>query len=334
MEKKDDSAGPAKVAVFGVDLSFMSSQAQLLTLAFGNLSCSIMFALLQEKVFMIEGAQHGFVSLLTTLTFALCGFIECVATGDTKRRASLQDYAKLSVFTFGGILFTNWSLTYLNYPVRVLFKSSKVIPVMIVGVFLQGKRFTRAEYLSAFVLVTGISLFVLGDSQASPKFDLIGIVLITLGVLCDAITSNYEERYFFKQLQCSQAEVMMYASLFGSVWAVAPLVQSGDLFTAIAHAAKNPSVVTYTAMFSVLGYTSSIFVLVLIKHFGAVNAEIVKSCRKVFTIIFSFMLVSKPITSMHVLGGFIFTLSIVISVYVKKNKQKGKNKPSLNSSVA
>mmetsp|Transcript_14874 Transcript_14874/g.28844 ORF Transcript_14874/g.28844 Transcript_14874/m.28844 type:complete len:331 (+) Transcript_14874:184-1176(+) len=322
MERKGEAA--SKVAVFGVDLSFMSPQAQLLTLAFGNLSFSLLFAYLQERVFLIEGTQHGFVSLLTTLTFALCGFVEGVVTGDTKRRASLQDYAKLSVFTFGGILFTNWSLTYLNYPVRVLFKSSKVIPVMIVGVFLQGKRFTRAEYLSAMVLVTGITLFVLGDSQASPKFDFIGIVLITLGVLCDAVTSNYEERYFFKQLKCSQAEVMMYASLFGSVWAALPLLQSGELWTAIAHATKNPEVVTWTAMFSVLGYTSSIFVLVLIKHFGAVNAEIVKSCRKVFTIILSFMLVAKPITYMHVVGGFIFTLSILISVYVKQNKSKKK----------
>ena len=36
--------------------------------------------------------------------------------------------------------FTNWSLEYLNYPTRIMFKSSKVIPVMLAGAVMQGKK--------------------------------------------------------------------------------------------------------------------------------------------------------------------------------------------------
>jgi len=316
------------VKVFGVDLSGLSSQGQLLVLAFGNLSCSLAFAYLQEKVFMIDGLEsHAFVSLLTAMTFALCGFVECQLSGDTIRRASLREYAQLSLFTMGGMYLTNWSLRYLNYPTRVMFKSSKVIPVMFVGVFLQGKSYSRFEYLGAFILVIGITVFTLGDASESPKFDIWGVILISGGVLCDALTSNYEEKFFFKLKKCSQAEVMMYASVFGSGLAMIPLFASGEIWPAIAHAFMHPDVVTWTAMFSILGYSSSIFILVLIKHFGATEAEIVKSCRKVFTICLSFALVAKPISDKHVLGGLIFLLSIFISVYVKRNKSEAKKQP-------
>ena len=43
-----------------------------------------------------------------------------------KMKATFKDYFILSVFTLGGVLH-KLVLTYLNYPMRVVFKSSKVI---------------------------------------------------------------------------------------------------------------------------------------------------------------------------------------------------------------
>lgn len=321
MSKKDGSSTERGIKVFGFDLMKYSSQQQLLILALGNLSCSLLFAYLQEKVFLINGVDNVFISLLTTLSFALCGFVECYVTGDTKRKASLRQYAQLSVFTLGGIFFTNYSLKYLNYPTRVMFKSSKVIPVMVVSVLLQGKRYTNIEYLGTFILVLGIVIFTIGDSEVSPKFDIKGVALISLGVIFDALTSNYEEKSFFRGLKCSQAEVMMWASIFGSIWATLGMFVNGTLFPSIGFAMQNPNMVFSVFSFAVMGYCSSIFILVLIKHFGATEAEIVKSCRKVFTIILSFLTVAKPITFMHIVGGLIFTLSILLSVYAKKHKK-------------
>ncbi len=310
---------PSGVRIFGFQLG--SRGNALLVLAAGNLSCSIAFAYLQERVFLVDGTNHLFVSFLTALFFGLCGLAECVLSNDLARRASLREYLQLSVLTMGGMYFTNFSLEYLNYPTRVMFKSSKVIPVMLVGALLQGKRYTSVEYAGALVLVLGITIFTLGDAKESPKFNLLGVLLVSIGVLFDAVTCNYEEKVFFHLRKASQGEVMMYASLFGSVWAFLALVQSGELMACIAHARENPEVVTWTGAFSVLGYCSSIFILVLIKHFGATEAEIVKSCRKVFTILLSFVLVAKPVSVMHVVGGCVFMLSIAISIWLAGNKK-------------
>ena len=70
---------------------------------------------------------------------------------------------------------------------------------MIMGTVIQGRSYGKLEYVSAGVLVLGITLFTLGDAAASPEFSPVGIFLITLGVVADAITSNFEEASFFRK---------------------------------------------------------------------------------------------------------------------------------------
>ncbi len=78
----------------------------------------------------------------------------------------------------------------------------------------------------------------------------------------------------------------------------------------------------YTVIFSAMGYGSVVFILLLIKTSGATNAEIVKSCRKVFTIVFSFLLYAKPVETLHIVGGLVFLASVLVSMYLKMGRKK------------
>ena len=256
-----------------------------------------------------------------------CVWIQSEAVGSYVL-ALLRDYFVLSLFTMGGMYLTNWSLEYLNYPTRVVFKSSKVIPTMFVGVLVQHKSYSVPEYISAFVLVIGIVVFTLGDAKESPKFNIYGVLLISLGVIADALTSNLQEGKFFRKLKCSQAEVMLFCSLFGSLNALLAIVAEGSLFPAVNFAVEHPEMVLWTITFSTLGYCSVMFVLLLIKRFGATNAEIVKSCRKVFSILLSFFLYAKPISSMHFIGGAFFVGSVLMGVQIKARKQQKRQETS------
>ena len=44
------------------------------------------------------------------------------------------------MLTMGGMYLTNWSLRYLNYVTRIVFKSSKVVPTMMIGTLVQVRR--------------------------------------------------------------------------------------------------------------------------------------------------------------------------------------------------
>ncbi len=177
---------------------------------------------------------------------------------------------------------TNWSLSYLTYPTRVMFKSSKVIPVMLASVVIAKRRYSIGEYAAAFLLVVGITMFTLADKvcaatwglaasignalpclavgegvvevkrrllldcftlqfnaicqsdimnrgrvlctpQGLPTFNFLGVVLVLMGVVADAITCNYEETKFFHGHKCSQAEVVYYSSLLGLGFSVITL---------------------------------------------------------------------------------------------------------------
>jgi adenosine 3'-phospho 5'-phosphosulfate transporter B3 len=53
---------------------------------------------------------------------------------------------------------SNMSLLYLNFATQVIFKSSKVIPVMVVGALVWRKSFSCMHYFSAVVLIAGLVL--------------------------------------------------------------------------------------------------------------------------------------------------------------------------------
>jgi adenosine 3'-phospho 5'-phosphosulfate transporter B3 len=147
------------------------------------IASAVGFAALQEGVWRIPGYTFsGWMTFVTAATMAACGMLERALTRDTKRVGTLTQYAKLSVLTLGGMYFTNWSLMFLNYPTRVIFKSSKLLPTMAVGTCLLGRWYSVLEYLAAAGLVCGIVLFTLGDAEMLPTFHPIGIGLILVGI--------------------------------------------------------------------------------------------------------------------------------------------------------
>ena len=76
-------------------------------------------------------------------------FLERVRAGDVVRKGSWTDYVFLAVLTSSGMYMTNAALRYLNYTTRIVAKSSKVIPTMILGTPMQGRRYGYAEYAAA-----------------------------------------------------------------------------------------------------------------------------------------------------------------------------------------
>jgi drug/metabolite transporter (DMT)-like permease/MFS family permease len=327
-KKSLEEAVAERPVIFGMNLP-ADRQKQFLILAAGALTCSLGFAALQQSVFEIEGFKYpGFMTLLTSAAYAVCGFLEMGLTSGGKftRHGTWKNYWILSTMTFGGMFFTNFALKFLNYATRIVFKSAKVVPVMLFATIVNKKVFSPLEYFSAATLCAGVALFTLGDAAGGAlNFNPIGVVLITLALCVDALTSNFEERVFFRVPKpASQAEVLGYASLLGCFWSAIQNVAQGEIWPAMAHAAEHPRVVPSIIAFSVLGYVSVTFVLSIIKFFGATEAEIVKTLRKVGSIILSFVLFPKPLNWQYVGGFIVVCASIYLTTKAKELKRKVK----------
>ena len=71
--------------------------------------------------------------------YSIFGVSEMLLTGEFGNRLiPLHIYGFIAFLTVATIGLSNTSLGYLNYPTQVIFKSCKLIPVMVGGVLIQG----------------------------------------------------------------------------------------------------------------------------------------------------------------------------------------------------
>jgi len=323
----------AAIKVLGVTFTGLSPTVSFAALAVCHIGCAMTFAVLQEKAFTVPGFKK-FKQLLTVETamvFCACAYVERVLTGDTKRQTSIKLYAILSVLTTSGMYFTNASLAYLSYPARIIFKSGKPVPTMLVEWGYVGKKFSALDVTSVIVLTAGIICFAQGElggnhSQAS---ETMGFVLILTGVLFDAMTANFEKKNIFSECSASHAEVMFFSNIFASVLAFLAFTQDENFYESGAFIRENPEILWYIGMSAFGGYFAVSFILLLIKHFGPTGAECVKGFRKVLSIAASYILFPNPdklLNSSHFMGVGLLTLSIGVTALSKARRAQQQHK--------
>ena len=87
------------------------------------------------------------------------------------------------------------ALKHVSFPLQVLTKASKLIPVMIMGKIVQRKRYETKEYIQACILTFGVALFFYSEQTASGKASetsssFYGLFLLMVYILADSFTSQ------------------------------------------------------------------------------------------------------------------------------------------------
>ena len=298
----------APVKVWGREVR-MSELGLLMTLSGGALFAYVAFTMTQEGVFRRATKDFkygGVVSLCTSLVY--CGLAQCerASNGDApwSRRGDIRDYALLSVMTSGSMYLTNAALSYINYTTRIVAKCSKVIPVMIVGTLMQGRRYGVEDYGMCILLVVGITLFTMGDVDSFPNFDYRGVAYITIALFLESTAGNFEERRFFNLPKpISHCEVVFYVNAIGSVWIALGLFASGELFVSLAHISREPTMLVAICLAAAFGYISVTCILLCLRHYGATNTEVIKAVRKMLSLALSLLVYPKPMGWKYIVGS-------------------------------
>mmetsp|Transcript_47148 Transcript_47148/g.78253 ORF Transcript_47148/g.78253 Transcript_47148/m.78253 type:complete len:374 (-) Transcript_47148:35-1156(-) len=325
-----------ELEVFGFEIpSFIRNNYTVLfiTLASCHIVASVVFAFLQEKVTHIEGFKYSnFMTVIETLTLAVCAFLEISLSGGKEGsisapNAPIFSYVILSVCTFGGMYCTNSGLKYISYPTRIIFKGAKPVPTMIMEYFYVGKIFTSAEVVSVMILVLGIIIFSAADSLTSSKFGksgtnpMMGYAFMCGGVIFDSFTSNFEKKNIFRKHKATHCEAMFFASLFGFGWSLLILLFTDPdmLFDGFYFFMQTPEAFLWLILSSIGAYMSVVFVLLLIKVYSTTYAECVKGVRKICSIMISYLLLgqNKVFGIYHLCGVTCFVASSATTVYSK-----------------
>ncbi|MGH0142200.1 UNVERIFIED_CONTAM: hypothetical protein FKN15_003973 [Acipenser sinensis] len=232
-----------ELRVLGINLSSFSQPAQFFICVVGVFVFYLIYGYLQELIFSVEGFKPfgWYLTLVQFGFYAVFGLVELQLTQEKRRRIPGKTYMMIAFLTVATMGLSNTSLGYLNYPTQVIFKCCKLIPVMIGGVFIQGKRYNLADVSAALCMSLGLIWFTLADSKIAPNFSLTGLVLITLALCADAVIGNVQEKAM--KLHNGSNSEMHPVKTYG-----------------------------YAFSFLLTGYFGISFVLALIKLFGALVA--------------------------------------------------------------
>ncbi|XP_075484605.1 UDP-galactose/UDP-glucose transporter 2-like isoform X2 [Primulina tabacum] len=227
-----------------------------------------------------------------------------------------KTYVKLSAVLMGSHGLTKGSLAYLNYPAQIMFKSTKVLPVMVMGTFIPGlrRKYPVHEYISAILLVVGLILFTLADANSSPNFSAIGIVMITGALVMDAFLGNLQEAIFTMNPETSQMEMLFCSTVVGLPFLLPPMILTGELFKAWNSCYEHPYVYGVLIFESMATFVGQVSVLSLIALFGAATTAMVTTARKAVTLLLSFVIFTKPLTEQHGSGLLLIAMGIVLKL--------------------
>ncbi|NXU07970.1 S35B3 protein, partial [Pardalotus punctatus] len=307
------------VVVLGMNLSKFSKPTQFFICVSGVFMFYLIYGYLQELIFSVEGFKPfgWYLTLVQFGFYSIFGLIELQLIQDKRRRIPGKTYMIIAFLTVGTMGLSNTSLGYLNYPTQVIFKCCKLIPVMIGGVFIQGKRYNIVDVSAALCMSLGLIWFTLADSTVAPNFNLTGVVLISLALCADAVIGNVQEKAM-KLHNGSNSEMVLYSYSIGFVYILFGLTCTSGLSPAVTFCSKHPvQTYGYAFLFSLTGYFGISFVLALIKIFGALLAVTVTTGRKAMTIVLSFLFFAKPFTLQYVWSGLLVVLGIFLNVYSK-----------------
>nr|XP_018916010.1 PREDICTED: adenosine 3'-phospho 5'-phosphosulfate transporter 2 isoform X2 [Bemisia tabaci] len=284
------------VNVLCLDVTRCSKTLQFLLCTLGVFVLYLLYGYLQEFIFQIEGFKPfgWYLTLIQFGLYTIFGWIECTLS-NTVRRVPFSVYALLAFLTLGTMGFSNSSLGYLNYPTQVIFKCCKLVPVMLGGILIQRKVFSKVDSAAACCMCIGLIAFILADSKVSPVFSLIGVFMISFALLCDAAIGNVQEKAI-KQYGATNAEIVYYSYSIGFIYLFFIMLISGNLHSGFAFCREKPSVYFYAFLFSISGYLGIQIVLTLVRTCDALTAVTVTTCRKAVTIALSFILFDKPFT--------------------------------------
>lgn len=147
---------PERAKWLCIDLSRWSPQLQFLFLSGGVFLFFILNSYAEEYLFKaIPSFHYGwYMTFFELCCFTLFAAVERTLQGQPvlHHTAPLKGHAQVAVAMTASRGLTNMSLSYLNYPTQVIFKSMKLITVMIGSIFM-GKKFSGLEVLQALCFV-------------------------------------------------------------------------------------------------------------------------------------------------------------------------------------
>jgi len=294
-----------------------------------------MYGVIQERI-MSEpyGSEFFRVSVflvlcnrLVAIVYAL-GMIRCKGE-ELTNKAPLWKYLAISFSNVAATWCQYEALKYVSFPVQMLGKSFKMMPVMLWGIAISGKKYGAKDWLIALGVTWGVTQFLLSgeikSKHAKAESSMYGLLLLLAFLACDGFTSTFQEK-LFKEHKTSKYNQMLYVNSGSAVVSSGTLLMSGQTLKALSFCGAHPDFVAHAGTLSACAVSGQFFIYSLVKEYGALSLAATMNLRQVLSILTSYMLYLHPISFLQIVGLVLVFAALFYKTY--DGMQNPKPKPS------
>jgi len=301
----------------------------------------VCYGILQERI-MSQPYGHGKHAVLFTDSVFLVFMNRAVAVAFAIGMALFRGESLINgapLWKYLAISFSNVyastcqyeALKYVSFPVQMLGKSFKMMPVMLWGMAVSGKRFSVTDWMIAFSVTGGVVEFLMtgpissSSDQGSSSY---GLALLGGFLALDGFTSTFQEK-LFKEHTTTKYNQMLYINLGSCVISSSTLVLSGRLSDALAFTSAHPAFVKDAMELSASAVAGQWFIYSQVKEFGALVFAATMNVRQVVSILISYAKYGHSITALQIVGLCVIFGALFYKSFSGLLKSKDEQKPLL-----
>jgi UDP-galactose transporter B1 len=261
---------------------------------------------------------------VTTGIYAVVAGVARQAFNEKPTEISKYQMLTLSLTSIASTYTSVRSLRYVIYPVQILFKSCKPVPVMLFGVAL-GKKYPIRKYVNVAIITIGVALFMGGGNSTPNKSTttmtadstLIGAFMLSISLCFDGATGAYEDRLMGKD-HVEPFDLMYNIQLGKAVISFCGLAILNGL-PAFFETLDQGGIML--VLLGITGACGQVFVFLTISKFGALNCALIGLGRKLLSLLLSFILYGHHLNGFQAVG-LTLSLAAMISNFVEKGGNK------------
>lgn len=181
------------------------------------------------------------------------------------------------------------ALWYVTFPTQMLFKSMKVVPVMIFGRWVLRRTYPLAEYVEACLIAAGVVAFGIWaetDASAGVRSQWLGFLLLVGFLTCDSLTPNLQKRAF-AAVNPDAFQMMFYVGTVSLTYSLIVMSVTGQVQPMRDFFLQHPESIVDVLGLSVLSTVGQIFIYHTVKHHGPVSLTLIMTTRQMVSLALS-----------------------------------------------
>merc|ERR1719191_374127 len=185
--------------------------------------------------------------------------------------APLWKYCAILMSNVGATWCQYEALKYVSFPVQMLGKSFKMMPVMVWGIIISQKKYGFNDWAVAAAVTGGVTEFLMtGNIKAkhSSGTSAHGLILLMCFLGLDGFTSTFQEK-LFKQHKTTKYNQMFYVNSFSSLVSFITLLASQKAGEALRFCGAHPAILADAMSLSAAAVSGQWFIYSQVKEFGA-----------------------------------------------------------------